>query len=278
MTGLRWIALVALLAGCDGCGSSQEPSSDVEEPSGGTEGSGPGVIVGVVRLAEGAEAPQYPENPMVPPPGRPDPPDACPPAQQTDRAPLQPGTGRGLGGVLVALHDFSTIPEHEPETHEMTITDCRLTPRLIVATRGDTLRLTNETDYPFLPNFGSGIMQAILHESSRTTELDQGGVRTLQCGFAAPCGRAEIVTLYHPLHAVTESTGRFRIENVPHGEEIRVSAWHPLVQEASQTVTLSPGETREVELVVEPAEMQASPTPPEEERDGPAEDDPDTLF
>jgi len=278
MRGFRWVALVLLLAGCDGCGSAQEPSSDVEESSGGTEGDGPGVIVGVVRLAEGAETPQYPENPMVPPPGRPDPPDTCPPAQQTDRAPLQPGTERGLGGVLVALHDFSTIPEHEPVIHEMTITDCRLTPRLLVATRGDTLRLTNETDYPFLPNFGSGgIMQAILHERSRNTELDQGGIRTLQCGFAAPCGRAEIVTLYHPLHSVTEPTGRFRIEDVPAGEEVRVSAWHPLVQEASETVTLRPGETREIELVVEPAEITA-PTPPDEERDGPAEDDPDILF
>jgi len=230
----------------------------------------------VVRLAEGAEAPQYDANPMVPPTGRPAPPESCAPAQQTDRAPLQPAADRGLNGVLVAIHDFATIPEHEPVTHEMTITDCRLEPRLVVATRGDRLRLTNQTDYPFLPNFGTGVMQALLHRQSREVELGQGGVRSLECGFAAPCGRAEIVTLYHPLHTVSDESGHFRIENVPAGEEIRVSAWHPLVEEASETVTLRAGETRRVELVVTPAPM--APPASEVPRDGPAENDPDILF
>ncbi len=277
---LRLLLLVVLLSGCDGCGSTQEPSSDPSTERGG-EGAATdsrfAVLEGVVRLAEGADAPQYPANPMTPPAGRPAPPDTCAPPQQTDRAPLSPAADRGLNGVLVALHDFAMVPEHEPETHEMTITDCRLTPRLLVATRGDRLRLTNQTDYPFLPNFGTGVMQALLHTQSREVELGQGGVRTLECGFAAPCGRAEIVTLYHPLFAVSDEAGRFRIERAPAGEEIRVSAWHPLVEEASQTLTLRAGETRRVELVVSPASQPEAPadTPP---RDGPAEDDPDILF
>ncbi len=229
-----------------------------------------------MRLVAGAEAPQYPENPMVPPPGRPETPDTCSPPQQTDRAPLQPTGDRGLNGVLVALHDFGTLPDHDPVTHEMTITDCRLSPRLLVATRGDRLRLTNETDYPFLPNFGTGVMQALLYESTREMELGQGGVRTLQCGFAASCGRAEIVTLYHPLHDVSDEVGHFRITDVPAGGELRISAWHPLVQEASETLTLRAGETRVIELVVTPAEITPPQTP--EPREGPAEDDPDILF
>ncbi|MCA9606179.1 MAG: carboxypeptidase regulatory-like domain-containing protein [Myxococcales bacterium] len=277
---LRLLLLVVLLSGCDGCGSTQEPSSEpttIEEGESPTADSRFAVLEGVVRLAEGAEAPQYPENPMVPPTGRPEPPEACAPPQQTDRAPLQPAADRGLNGVLVALHDFSTIPEHEPVTHEMTITDCRLTPRLVVATRGDRLRLTNQTEYPFLPNFGMGVLQALVHGQSREVELGQGGARTLECGFAAPCGRAEIVTLYHPLHTVTDEAGHFRIENVPTGEEIRVSAWHPLLVEGSETITLRAGETRRVELTVTPAPQQAAPadTPP---HDGPAENDPDILF
>ena len=278
---LRYLLLLVLLSGCDGCGSAQEPTSEPSSPSGEGSDEAPATgssatIEGIVRLAEGGEPPTYAANPMVAPPGRPDPPEGCTPAQQTDRAPLSPTDDRGLNGVLVALHDFATIPEHEQAIHEMTITDCRLEPRLVVATRGDLLRLTNETDYPFLPNFGQGVMQALLHEDTREVELGQGGIRTLECGFAAPCGRAEIVTLYHPLHTVTDEAGRFRITNVPAGEEVRVSAWHPLVEEASERITLRAGETRTIELVVNPAPQQA-PTPAEP-RDGPAENDPDILF
>ena len=265
------VCLVLLLSGCDGCGGTREPTTDPETSDEGPS-SGTTVIEGVVRLAEGEELPSFPENPMVPTPGRADLPDECTPAQERDRQPVQQASGGGLTGVLIALHDFATVPDHEPVTHEMTITDCRLSPRIIVATRDDTLRITNETDYPFLPNFGSGLMQALLHENSREVELGQGGVRTLECGFAAPCGRAEIVTLYHPLHTVTDERGHFRIEDVPSGEEIRISAWHPLFREAHETLTVAAGETRTVELVITPAEITPPPEPVE-----PAEGE-DVLF
>lgn len=271
----RWLALVVLLTGCDGCGhAAVEPGGETPRPEGSS--SSTAIIEGVIRLAPESATPAYPENPMVPPAGRPEPPDTCADPQQRDRSPLQPTADRALNGVLVALHDFSTVPPVEPVTREMTITDCRLSPRLVVATRGDTLRLTNETEYPFLPDFGTGVMQALLHGTAREVELGQGGVRTLQCGFAAPCGRAEIVTMYHSLHAVSDEAGRFRITGVPAGEELRISAWHPLVQEASETLTLRGGETRTVEIVVSAAEITAPA--PVEPTDGPAEDNPDTLF
>lgn len=264
-----------LLAGCDGCGSVSEPVSEGAEGRRGEPSAG-AVIEGVVRLADGARLPQWPENPMVAPPGRPDPPDECPPAQQRDRQPVQESDGR-LDNILVALHEFATVPEHEAVTHELTISECRLTPPLIVATRGDRLRIINETDYPYLPNFGSGLMQVVLHGNSREVELGEGGIRTLTCGFAAPCGRAEIVTLYHPLHTITDGQGRFRITNVPPGEEVRVSAWHPLFEEASEAVTVQVGQTRTVELVLSPATLQVPP-PPTPTAEGPSEDDPDILF
>ncbi|MBX3271161.1 MAG: hypothetical protein KF729_12920 [Sandaracinaceae bacterium] len=273
---LGLLALIAVLGGCDGCGSTQEPASDpaAREPGAATATSA--TLEGVVRLAEGAAPPRYPENPMIPPPGRPAPPETCAPPQERDRAPLSPGPDRGLNDVLVMLADFATIPEHEPVTHDVSITDCRLTPRLVVGMQGDRLRITNRTDYPFLPDLGASVLQAVLHERSREVELGQGGVRTLQCAFAAPCGRAEIVTLYHPLFAVSDESGRFRIENAPANEEIRISAWHPLVEEATQTLTLRAGETRRVELVVTPAPVPEVPAQPA--REGPAENDPDILF
>ncbi|MFK7991641.1 MAG: hypothetical protein AB8I08_36830 [Sandaracinaceae bacterium] len=271
-TGLGFL-LAGLLAACGGDEST--PSNSTPTPS--TETATTGTVRGIVRLAEGAELPRYPENPVVPTANRPPIPETCTPPSDADAQPVQLGEGRGLAGLLVALSEFEGTPPHEPVTHELNIDDCRLSPRLLAATRGDTLHITNNTDYPFLPDLGSGLMQALLHETSRDLEMDRGGVRSLTCGFAAPCGRAEIVTLYHPLHTLSEDGGVFVIENVPAGEGIHVSAWHPLFREVNETIEVTAGETTEVELVLSPAPMP-TPAPPAPERDGPAEDDPSQLF
>lgn len=252
----------AILGGCHGCGQEpEEPESARPRASTGPSAASSAVIEGTIRLAEGAELPGWPENPMTPPTPRPSLPDACTPADDSDRFPVRRAPGNALAGVLVTLSDFQSEPPHEPITHEVTITDCRLTPSIVVATRGDHLRITNQTDYPFVPDLGLGVMQALLHEHSRDLDLVRGGVRTLQCGFAASCGRTEVVTLYHPLHAVTDENGHYRIENVPANDELRVSAWHPLFRDQGETVTLAPGATQTVDIAL----MPAPPREPEPE-------------
>lgn len=275
MSRTFWVLSLSLAAlGCS-CGADEEAAPEVGET--GDEARTTATVEGVVRLADGAELPTWPVNPMVPPQGRPELPEACTPAQGADARPVQVDGG-GLRGAMVAMHDFAdALGEHEPVTHQMTITDCRLTPQLVVATRGDHLVLRNETDYPFMPDFGVGMLQALLHEREREMELAQGGVRSLGCGFAAPCGRAEVVTLYHPLHALTGEGGRFRIEGIPPGEGVRVSAWHPLFLEASERLDLVAGQTATVELVLRPGPTP-TPAPDPEAPTDPAEDDPDTLF
>lgn len=266
---------VVLLGGCESCASTDEPQS---APHAGTARgtTSSAVIEGTVKLADAAELPGWPVNPMVAGPNRPDLPEACTPVQERDRFPVERVSGGRLSGVLVTLGDFETEPPHEPVTHEVVIRDCRLSPSIVVATRGDRLRLVNETDYPFVPNLGEGLSRALLHTQARILELPQGGMRTLECGFAASCGRTEIVTLYHPLHAVTDESGHFRIEGVPANDELRVSAWHPLFQEAGETITLRPGETRRLDITLEPAPApEPPPAPPPQER---PEDNPDVLF
>ena len=127
------------------------------------------------------------------------------------------------------------------------------------------MRISNETSYPFFPEIGEGILQALLRGEPREVALDRGGVRTIQCGFAAPCGRMEMITLYHPVHSVTQANGRFRLE-VPAGREVRITAWHPLFREAHVTVQVDTGETREVELRVEPSSLGRVQVPTEEHR------------
>ena len=169
---------------------------------------------------------------------------------------------RGLAGVVVGLTDFAADDEPEPTRHEVTIEDCRIGPPVIAASIGDTVRLSNETDYPFLPSLGGGVLEALMYRDHRDIELDRAGVRSLTCGFAAPCGRTEVLIVPHPFHAVTTRDGEFRIENVPAGEELGVQAWFPLLfEEAGETLTLEEGEERSVTLTLRPAELPPPPEP-----------------
>jgi hypothetical protein len=264
---MRALAVVLCLAGCE-CG-----------PDAASRDAGPRAIVieGTVRIAEGAEAPMWPQNPLVLPPPRPAIPEQCTPPQEGDRRPVVPTADGALPGVVVMLGDFEGDPPHEPETHDVHIRDCRLTPSIVVATRGDTLHLHNDTpEYSFMPDLSTGLMTAILPGDDRELALGEAGVRTLQCGFLAPCGRAEIVVLYHPLHAITDAEGHYRIEGVPAGSEIRIAAWHPLFQDDTQTITLRAGEHRTIDFTIRPARLRAPAPPPE--HDGPAENNPDVLF
>jgi hypothetical protein len=234
-----------------------------------------GIVEGIVVLAEGTELPSYPDTRG---PVQPQIPESCTPPQLLDRQPVRSPDGRGLEGVLVQAAEFDAEMTREPATHEVVIRDCRLVPRLVAAVRGDTLRVKNETDYPFLPTLGrSPMMQAIMKDETRDFALDTGGVFSLTCGFAAPCGRTDVVVVYHPVHAVTDEAGRFRIENVPAGEEVEIHAWHPLFEDSMVTVTVAAGATETLELTLRPVPPPApapTPTPGETPAEAPAENQP----
>jgi hypothetical protein len=216
-------------------------------------------VEGVVRLAKGSEPPLYPER--VPGFGtneeRPQA-ENCKPFTEQDRRPMKVGKGRGLSNVLVSVTEFSEAPPHDSVKHRITIEGCRLTPPLVAATKGDSVLIVNESDYPFLPTLGSRrFMQALQKGQSREIALDRGGTQSLRCGFAAPCGRTEVIVQYHPVHTVTGADGTFRIENVPPGEEVVVHAWHPMLKEAKQSVgPVSRDKGAEVTLTVTPADLQ----------------------
>lgn len=273
----RLLAILALVSsgavGCGRCGGERAP----ETPDQPEQPADVAVVEGVVRLAEGAELPAYP--PVERSPAQPAQPETCPPPREADRQPVTMGEARGLANVLVAAAEFDTAPPHAPVTHELFIRDCQLTPMFVAATRGDTLEITNETDYPFMPvSAGAGMAQALMRGESRTIPLDQGGVKGFGCTFTAACGRTEVVVLYHPLHTLTAEAGRFRLE-VPAGEEIEIHAWHPLFEEAKETVTVPAGETRRLELTLSPSAPAPPPPPaqdPEPEGEGdPSNDEPD---
>jgi hypothetical protein len=181
------------------------------------------------------------------------------------------------GSAAVRPPPYRTRP---PTTHELVIRDCRLDPPFLAATVGDTIRLRNESAYPFVPRIpggfapapgssGGAIARALITGQTLEFLLPSMGANTVSCSVFGPhCGRADVITLGHTLHAVTGAGGRFRIEAVPAGREIEVHAWHPLFDDAVAKVVVAEGQTTTVTLTVRPAAIDwPEPEPPRPPRD-----------
>jgi hypothetical protein len=262
--------LVTGASGCDGCGSKggdKAPSAATSPvppaADGKSGGRATGVLTGVVRLTEGADLPEYSdeqlERKVLSHTQRAALPESCSPPKITDGQPVQLTADGLLAGVMLAASDFTTQPDVPPATRSVVIDDCRLTPSLIVAKKGDTLRVTSKVSYPFMPAFGdAAVVKTLIPGQSYDVPLDQPGVSAVTCGFTAPCGRTDVIVLEHPYFTVTDGQGHFRFESFPADQAVKLNAWHPLFKEAEIVVELGRGEERKVELVLEPA----APPPP----------------
>lgn len=270
-TRLRVLLLIGLL-GAAGCGGKKADGGSGPAPSGtgpsaaAPKAAGkPAVIEGVVRLAEGAELPSYPKDTMertvlshvhdAPLP------ESCSPPKTTDRQPVQLTPDGLLAGVMVVATGFSHQPQRPPMIHEVAIEDCRLTPSLVVAMKGDTLRVRNTVNYPFMPTYRErGMARTLSPGQTYDVVLDKPGVQPLLCGFTAPCGRTDVIVLLHPLYAKTDANGRFKIEGLPADENLMINAWHPLFQDNRQSVHLASGEHKSLEFVLAPRAVPAATT------------------
>lgn len=225
----------------------------------------PAVLIGSVRIEQGHDLPSYSPEAMervvlshvkggtFP--------EMCTPPRLDDRQPVQLTPDGKLINVMVAASEFSARPEQTiAKVHEVTIKDCRLTPKMIVAEVNDMLHLKNEVDFPFMPGMGSDTFsQTLTLNQTRDIKLETGGVKILSCGFTAPCGRTDLIVLAHPYAAVTDEKGEFRIDDFPADETVKLNAWHPLFFETFINVKVAHGEEKRVELVLTP---KPPPTPP----------------
>jgi hypothetical protein len=189
-------------------------------------------------------------------------PAECTPPKILDSVPMRAAPDGALSGVVVAVSDFKRAPKRAPRTHDAVIRDCRLTPSTIVAMKGDKLRVTTEVKYPFMPAYGPpDAVRTLMPGQTYEVELTTPGASPLTCGFTAPCGRTDVVVLLHPLAAVTDEQGHFRIDSFPAGERVTVTAWHPLLAESDTQVELSPGEAKSIELTARLPDAQPSAQP-----------------
>jgi hypothetical protein len=273
--GILVIVLLGSNSGCDSCSRKAASSSkkglktNLSAPLESEQGAPVGVVEGVVKLKQGASIPAYPQEQMTQQVLRSKPtemPKNCSAASLSDRQPVRLTQEGKLVGVLVAGSKLKQPPTREAKTHDITIEDCRLKPSFVAAQKGDKLRIRNLTDFPFMPQFGrSAFMETLIKGQEKVIDLKQGGlVGAVLCGYTASCGRTDVIVLFDAIHAVTDENGHFRIENYPAGQESLVNVWHPLFRETSTPVTLSPGETKRLEIELSPLEkyvVEETPSP-----------------
>jgi hypothetical protein len=256
------LVALALLSACGDCGKKSDPEASSSERQPAVPRHA--VLEGTVRLAEGFELPQYDrgqlEKRVLAHTEQAPLPEACPPPKTTDGQPVQITADGFLTHIALVVTEFDKQPQRPPRVHEVVIEDCRLEPRLVVAQTGDQLRVRNTADYPFMPAYGpEPVVKTLIRGQTYDVTLDKPGVSPLLCGFTAPCGRTDVIVLHHPVYAVSGSDGRFKIENVPPGEDLKLTAWHPLFEESAIDVRVEPGEVKRVELVIKPLGRPVSP-------------------
>jgi hypothetical protein len=217
-----------------------------------------GVLRGLVKLAPGATLP------MAPPPERPpvNPGGSCRPYAEDDRRVVSQfeGTG-GLTPIHLAVTQMKAVPEHKPETHDLHIRNCRLTPAVVGAMVGDELRIVNESDQPFMPVFpGDPFMRGLLKGESRNIKLERFGPAKVSCGFAGYCGESTVITVAHPLYAVTNERGEFEIKGIPLDQDVMVHAGHMLFEVSTLKLRLTKAQPEQtLEFVLTPLPATAKP-------------------
>jgi hypothetical protein len=224
-----------------------------------------GVLKGIVRLADGAEVPSFTREEL----GRSQRdavgfPSGCTPHTAEDDEPVHLAADRGLGGILVSVTGdpdtfFRDLPEHQPQERRVVVDDCRLSPKLVVGLRGDTLVVQNSTQTNFFPLVGqASFAESLVFGESRSTPLERAGLSTITCPVLPHCGRADLVVIMNPVFTLTGEDGRFELRNVPAGQDVVVHAWHPLFREARVDTKVDENGERTLELVIEPLPREAA--------------------
>lgn len=223
-----------------------------------------GVVRGIVVLADGSTLPLAPPPTMMGNPALSVAP--CPAIDLTDqRTVSRHAETSGLSPVHVAITRMTAVPERPPRTHELFIDACRLRPTLVGAIRGDTIKIVNRSDTALLPRLPKdSYMRGLLRGESRELLLEQLGTTRLRCEFGSYCGESAVITLSHPLQAVTDEQGRFKIDSIPLDQPLTLHAWHPLFEVASAPFTLTDAareQTLTLRLVPRPSAIAPARAP-----------------
>ena len=256
----RWLAPTLALLGFLGCDRGhREPTSsasDASTASGATEADGSPEAYTFPIPKEGVEAmlnpnhlPAY-DGPTGSVEGTvyvtgPLAPDirldahACPAAIDTYgklfRAGIsaQPDGIRPLADAVVVVVGYAGyyVPEHNDAVRVTIGKNCGYPSRSIAMTYGQRLEILNESAVPFAPaierEFSPAVMMAPPHAAGEPIRIyPRKAEYSAMTDRMAPFVREDLYVFRHPLHAVSDLGGHYRIDGVPVGK-LTVGVRHP---------------------------------------------------
>jgi hypothetical protein len=177
-------------------------------------------------------------------------------------APAANGT-RPLADAIVAVTGYSGF--YLPERHEaaalVTIDDCAFSSKTIAMTFGQRLEVANKTPDLWGPMLSQAPLPALMLATSHGDPVrlypPKPGYYTLLDGLKHTYAQADVYVLQHPLHAVSDVAGHYRIDGVPVGK-LKVNArLAALAHESSADVEILPNVVQKADLVI-----HYTPAPP----------------
>lgn len=170
---------------------------------------------------------------------------------------------KGLANVVISLANVTNGLPPQSETSHATIDQngCRYVPHVQAVPVGTQLEVLNSDGilhnvHVYLNSIDPAnevlnkAQPAFLKKVEIT--LDKKGVYYFKCDIHEHMN-AYIVTFDHPYFTVTDSTGHFKLENVPPGN-YTVQAWHEVLGNLEKQVTVTKGQTSEVTFEILPNE------------------------
>jgi hypothetical protein len=162
---------------------------------------------------------------------------------------------RPLADVLVAITGYAGyfVPERA-EAAKLTIDDCAFGARTVAMTFGQRLEVGNNTPELWAPSLAQTPMPVLMMATSHGDPVrlypPHPGYFTLIDKEKHSWAQADVYALLHPLHAVTDAAGHYRIDGVPVGK-LKVNArLRVLQQDASADVEILAGVVKNVDLVL----------------------------
>jgi hypothetical protein len=185
---------------------------------------------------------------------------SCPDAEKMygslfREGPPGPDGSRPLADALVAVTGYSSyfLPERN-EAQTVTIDDCAFNARTVAMTFGQRLEIANKAPDLWAPMLTQAPMPVLMMSTSHGDPVrlypPHPGYYTLVDKGKHPWATADVYALLHPLHAVSDVAGHYRIDGVPVGK-LKVNARLAAIQrEASADVEILENVVKTVDLVL----------------------------
>jgi hypothetical protein len=146
---------------------------------------------------------------------------------------------RFLGDAIVVATGYAGFyVQEKAEAEEVTIEGCGYSKRTIAMTFGQRLEVKNLTSEFWTPELApqdNGVMMMAAPKSDAVKLYPKKAGRYLLTDHDRRYVGTDVMVLQHPLHAVTDLKGHYRIDGIPVGR-IRMTVSHPHIQGAASTM------------------------------------------